>query len=92
MNPNEAFNQIPANVRRNIYLALAGISLLFTAAGAVWALSPYATPWWIAGGLAGLGILAAPFGVLAAVNVPKQEADLYAEIDDDVPPVENVTD
>lgn len=89
---NDAFNQIPANIRRNIYLGLAVVSLLFTSAGAVWALSPYVTPWWIAGGLAGVGILAAPFGVLAAVNVRKPAAEVYDDPDDGVPPLENVPD
>lgn len=75
---NDAFNQVPAKVRKAIYLALAVVSLLFTATGAVYALSPWPTPWWIAGGLAGVGVLAAPFGVLALVNVSKGAPETVA--------------
>lgn len=66
----KALELIPPKVRQRVYLGLTLVALGFTAAAAVYGVSPYEIPWWIGGGLAGVGVLAAPFGVLAAVNVP----------------------
>ena len=73
---NDALTLIPARVRQAIYVGLTVVSLLLTAAGAVFAAGPYPAPWWIAGALTAVGILAAPFGVLAAANV---QPDAYPE-------------
>lgn len=83
---NDALTLIPARIRQVVYLGLTVVSLLLTAAGAVFAASPYTTPWWVAGALAAVGILAAPFGVLAAANVkPDTPAATPAEIADEEP-------
>ena len=49
------------------------------------------SPTWVTGGLAVLGALAAPISVLAGNNV-QDESQAAALVDDDVPPLENVTD
>lgn len=69
MTDNTALTLLPAKVRQNVYVCLTLVSLLLTAGGALFALSPYEAPWWIGGALAGVGVLAAPFGILAANNV-----------------------
>ena len=82
---NDALTLIPARVRQAIYVGLTLVSLLLTAAGAVFAAGPYPAPWWIAGALSAMGIVAAPFGVLAAANVQSDDRATVAEILDEQP-------
>ena len=87
---NDALTLIPARIRQVVYLGLTVVSLLLTAAGAVYAAGPYPAPWWIAGALTAVGIIAAPFGVLAAANVkPDVPADQVVQDGDDEPKVLN---
>lgn len=71
MNYQQIVEWLSASTRRRIYVALGLASLVLTALLAAWGVSPYEVPWWIQSGLTGLGVLAGPFGVIAASNVSK---------------------
>jgi TRAP-type C4-dicarboxylate transport system permease small subunit len=61
---------LPPRVRRAIYVVYGLLSLTGTALTAWFGAVPgVTTPYWLMGGLAVLGALAAPISVLAAVNV-----------------------
>jgi hypothetical protein len=62
--------QLPARLRRAIYICYGLLALAGTATTAYFgALPNVAAPEWVTGGLAALGALAAPISVLAATNV-----------------------
>jgi hypothetical protein len=59
--------------RRVVYIILGSATALLTAAGAVFAFSPYPIPWWIPASLAGLGSLSSVTHAIAASNVKPQQ-------------------
>ena len=66
---NDALTLIPARVRQVVYVVLSLVSLGLTGLGLFLHASPWGEPWWVGSALQALGVVAAPFGVLAAANV-----------------------
>lgn len=67
--PQEVLTFLPDKVRLGAYIVLGILSLVGSAGLAFWAVSPYPVPWWWTAGLAGLGVLLAPFAAVAGSNV-----------------------
>lgn len=74
MDTTKALILLPALIRQRVYIGLAVVALLLTAAGAFFLASPWPVPWVIPAGLAGVGVLAGPFAVLASNNVTPDPA------------------
>lgn len=74
MDTTKALQLLPARWRLRIYLTLGSVALLLTALGAFFLASPWPVPWWIAAALAGVGVLAGPFAILAGNNVSADQA------------------
>lgn len=85
MDTTQALTLLPAKVRQRAYVALGIVALLLTAAGAFFLASPYVVPWQITAALAGVGVLAGPFAILAGNNVTPDAR--RALIDEDGAPV-----
>lgn len=69
MDTAQALALLPAVVRKRIYIGLGCVASLLSAVVAFFLASPLTVPWWIPAGLAGIGSLAGPFGILAGGNV-----------------------
>lgn len=75
-----AREMIPANVRKWLYVVISLTGVVLTAVMAGFAAAAIAIPVWVTVGLTVLGVLAGPFGFLAANNVtlplPPLEGDV----------------
>ena len=91
MDTTKALQLLPARWRLRIYLALGSAALLLTALGAFFLASPWPVPWWIAAALAGVGVLAGPFAILAGNNVSADGQQQQAVTVDVTAPVADVT-
>lgn len=69
MDTTQAVKLLPAKFRLRAYIALGVAALLLTAASAFFLASPWPVPWVIPAGLAGVGVLAGPFAILAGNNI-----------------------
>lgn len=96
MDTTHALALLPAAVRRRVYIALGCVSSLLSGLGAFFLASPFSVPWWVGAGLAGVGVLAGPFAILAGGNVAPDPGrrvlvddegrPVYADEDPDVTP------
>lgn len=85
MDTTQALTLLPAKVRQRAYITLGIVALLLTAAGAFFLASPFEVPWQITAALAGVGVLAGPFAILAGNNVSPDAR--RAQLDDQGAPV-----
>lgn len=69
MDTTQALALLPAKVRRRVYITLGCVSSLLSALAAFYLASPYSVPFWVGAGLAGVGVAAGPFAILAGNNV-----------------------
>ncbi len=73
MDTTQALAMLPAKVRRRVYITLGCVSSALSGLGAFFLASPYPVPFWVGAGLAGIGVLAGPFAILAGGNVTSDQ-------------------
>jgi hypothetical protein len=76
-----AREMIPANARKWMYVVISLAGVVLTAVMAGFAAAAIAIPVWVTVGLTVLGVLAGPFGFLAANNVTLPPKEVEVPVD-----------